>query len=130
MNSNRVTIGPPERPHVEMVVLNGRSALLPYGLPVYRNQHAVARLDEFLRANRQGLEVFELQAHVSRDFGRSDVTPRLRAPWVHDADGVCVEQLASSPEVPAPPLAVDGAEGIHVLLRHRLLPQPGGFEDP
>jgi Phage integrase family len=94
-----------------MVVLNGRSALLPDGLPVYRDQHAVAGLDEFLRANRQVLEVLELQAHPSRDF-RPDVTPRLRALRVHNADGVCVEQLASSPEVPAPPLVVDGPEGI------------------
>jgi hypothetical protein len=53
---------------------------------------------------------------------------RFRQGRANDVGDIRVEVVDPLAEVPLSPGVKDPMHDLHVLLRHRLLPQPGGFE--
>src|SRR5215204_5590566 len=58
----------------------------------------------------------------------AEVRPRLPPIRIHPQDAVGVVQLTKGIHVARVPRLEGGPHDLDVLLRHRLLPQPGGFE--
>jgi hypothetical protein len=66
--------------------------------------------------------------HVLPDPIRTLEHPPLRQVGTDDEDHVLVNLLGAGEEIPHRPPGEDPAHDLHVLLRHRLLLQPHGFE--
>src|SRR4051812_35527304 len=118
----------PEGPHLEVTELGGRAASAPDSALKYAHKHAVPRVGDCLRFDRQANPGLEKTSHVPREALGAEVVSGVGKFGRQNEQDEGVKYVDARPKVALTPPVVDVPDSLHVLLRHRLLPPPHGFE--
>src|SRR5262245_28690253 len=117
-----------EGPQGRFMGHHGDFAAMKAGAIAQHNRDVISHRPQLFDFDLPSLPPFEDSFDRSAESGAATSSPRL-----HGADGIDVldfrvTEFDGSRELVASPRPIEAPHDLHVLLRHRLLLEPGGFE--